>query len=117
MTILHFCTEADWNAAAPTGWYRHESLAKEGFIHFSDPYQVHLPADYMMRGRTDLVLLEVDENAVGAEVRYEPADPADPDSMRFPHLYGPLETSAVVAVHPFPPGPDGRFTLPPEVAR
>lgn len=117
MTILHFCTESEWRSAAESGWYRHDSLTTEGFIHFSQPHQVHLPADYLMRGRTDLVLLEVDENRVGAQIRYEPGDPTDPDSMRFPHLYGPLETSAVVAVHPFPPGADGRFTLPEGIAR
>lgn len=111
-TILHFCTESQWRDAQAAGEYRHASLDSEGFIHFSRAHQVHLPANMLMKGRTDLVLLEVDPAVAAAEIREEPGDPADPGSMRFPHLYGPLNLDAVVAVHPFPCGADGGFTVP-----
>src|SRR5690606_27081215 len=61
MPIVHFCPRADWEAALRAGVYAPESLRTEGFIHFSAPEQVHLPANAIARGRTDLVLLEVDE--------------------------------------------------------
>jgi uncharacterized protein (DUF952 family) len=116
MTILHICPAAAWRPArAAGGVYAGDTLATEGFIHCSRAEQVQLPANLLFRGRTDLVLLEIDEARLSAPVRYERGDPADPDSARFPHVYGPVPVSAVVAVHDFPPGPDGTFTLPPTV--
>jgi uncharacterized protein (DUF952 family) len=29
----------------------------------------------------------------------------------FPHIYGPLNTDAVVTVRPLAPGPDGQFSF------
>jgi len=113
VTILHICPVADWREAQAIGEYTADTLATEGFIHCSTAEQAHLPANFLYRGRTDLVLLEIDETQLPEPPRYEPGDPSDPDSMRFPHVYGPIPVDAVVAVHDFPPGPDGLFTVPP----
>jgi uncharacterized protein (DUF952 family) len=112
MTILHFCPERAWREAQSVGEYAADTLASEGFIHCSTAAQVHEPATFLGRGRTDLVLLEIDEGRLPEPARYEPGDPTDPGSERYPHVYGPIPLVAVVAVHPFPPGPDGRFSLP-----
>lgn len=116
MTILHFLPGADWEAARATGVYAPASLATEGFVHFSTPDQVHLPANALMRGRSGLILLEVDETRLPQPPRWEPGDPSDPASIRFPHVYGPVPVGAVVAVHDFPPGADGLFRCPPGIA-
>jgi uncharacterized protein (DUF952 family) len=110
--ILHFCGRAEWAGALASGEYAADTLPTEGFIHCSTAEQVHLPANALARGRTDLVLLQIDVARLVAPVRWEPGDPADPDSMTFPHVYGPIPVAAVVAVHDFPPSPDGFFTLP-----
>lgn len=115
--ILHFCAETVWAAAKRDGEYRGDTLATEGFIHCSTADQVHLPANFLIRGRTDQVLLEIDEERLTAPLKWEPGDPGDPHGMRFPHLYGPLNLDAVVAVHPFPPDPDGGFTVPDALRR
>ena len=70
---------------------------------------MHLPANRLYAGRTDLVLLRVDPARLSAPVRWEPGVPTDPDSMVFPHLYGPLPTAAVISVTPYRPDDDGRF--------
>ncbi|HEY0194298.1 MAG TPA: DUF952 domain-containing protein [Kofleriaceae bacterium] len=112
--ILHIATRPDWAAGLAAGAYRPASLAAEGFIHCSTYAQAAATANRYFAGREDLVLLCIDEARLTAELRYEaPAGPADPRAdQQFPHLYGPLAASAVVAVVDFPPGPDGRFSLP-----
>jgi len=102
VTILHFCAEADWAAAAEAGEYTADTLATEGFIHCSTVDTAHLPANALARGRTDLVLLEIDETRLTAEVRWEGVPP-------FPHVYGPIPVAAVIGVGEFRPGSDGTF--------
>ncbi|AYF79437.1 DUF952 domain-containing protein [Nocardia yunnanensis] len=108
-TLLHICSRQEWENARAAGEYRTPDLPETGFIHLSAPYQAHLPANRVFAGRTDLVLLHLDPARLGAPVKWEPGVPADPESMRFPHLYGPLPLAAVRAVTDFRPGPDGSF--------
>ena len=72
MTILHFCSEVEWAEAQAAGEYRADSLATQGFIHCSTADQVHVPANALAAGRTDLVLLEVEPAQVPADIRWEP---------------------------------------------
>jgi uncharacterized protein (DUF952 family)/ribosomal protein S18 acetylase RimI-like enzyme len=82
---------------------RPPSLASVGFVHLSTPDQVHLPAQAMYPGRRDVLLLVVDPARLTDPVRIEEGVPADPGGRLFPHAYGPLPTSAVVAVVPYRP--------------
>ena len=107
--LLHLITAADWDAARTRGSV--EPTPGHGFVHLSTPGQVQLPADRLFAGRTDLLLLTVDP--AGLDVRFEPGRPYDPPGMLFPHAYGTVPTSAVVAVRPYLPGPDGTFAPPP----
>ena len=108
--LLHICAADDWRFAKDHGEHRPASLGDVGFIHLSAPEQVHLPANRLYSGRKDLVLLHVDPGRLTAPVRWEPGVPTDPDSMLFPHLYGPLPVEAVTSVTPYLPGSDGRFS-------
>jgi uncharacterized protein (DUF952 family) len=112
--ILHMCGRAEW---PPADVYRPESLAVEGFVHCSDFGTVHMPANALFAGRTDLVLLVIDPVRLDVPVCWELPEVGPPDQPLFPHVYGPIPTAAVVAVHDFPPGPDGIFRLPGSLAR
>ena len=103
-TLLHLTTPREWRAALQTGALTPPSLREVGFVHLSTPAQVHLPATRLFPDRRDVVLLVVDPARLTDPVRREPGMPGDPSSMRFPHLYGPLPTSAVIAVVPWRPG-------------
>ncbi len=106
--ILHITTAAQWNAAQEAGAYRGDTLDSEGFIHCSTPAQVVEVANARFRGTSDLLLLDIDTNRVGPDIRWEAAD----NGQTYPHIYGPLNTDAVTRIHKFAPDPDGSFTLP-----
>ncbi|WP_067505339.1 DUF952 domain-containing protein [Actinoplanes sp. TFC3] len=110
--ILHFCPRADWEAALRMGTYTAPSLAAQGFLHCSSPEQVHIPANLLVRGRTDILLLVLDEAKLPKPVVWEDGDPPDPDGQQFPHLYAPIPVAAVSAVHEWAPEPDGSFRAP-----
>jgi uncharacterized protein (DUF952 family)/GNAT superfamily N-acetyltransferase len=112
-TLLHLTTPADWREALRTGAVAPPSLAEVGFVHLSTADQVALPADRLFAGRRDLLLLAVDPATVGCEIRWEPGVHGDPVAMSFPHAYGPVPVSSVVAVSAYRPGADGTFAAPP----
>ena len=117
--ILHICPHPDWDTREG-GELRPASLATEGFVHCSDPGTVALPAGRLYPGRTDLVLLVLDETRLGVPVVWEPGvrdGAVETAGPWFPHVYGPLPDAAIVAVHPFPPEADGTFRLPDAIAR
>jgi uncharacterized protein (DUF952 family)/ribosomal protein S18 acetylase RimI-like enzyme len=99
--LLHLIEPARWRDALRGGALQ---PGPEGFVHLSRPDQVHLPASRL--GLRRPMLLVVDPARLDAPLRAEPGLPDDPEGMLFPHLYGPLPTSAVVAVVPYrPPAP------------
>ena len=63
----------------------------------------------LINGEEDLLALHVESARLDAEIRWEPGVDDDPESMLFPHLYGPLPLSAVVDVTPYPRSEDGTF--------
>ncbi len=107
--LVHLCSADEWTVAQRTDEHRPPSLEDVGFVHLSAPEQVHLPANRLYAGRTDLVLLYLDPQLLRAPVRWEPGVATDPESMLFPHLYGPLPAAAVTDVTAYVPGPDGKF--------
>ncbi|GAA3024018.1 DUF952 domain-containing protein [Actinokineospora globicatena] len=109
--ILHITFRALWPAVEIT------PLDGDEFVHCSDPGTVHLPANRLFAGRTDLLLLEVDPARLGVPLRWEPGDPPIPGGPWFPHVYGPIPAAAVVEAHDFQPGPDGTFELPAALAQ
>jgi len=100
-----------WEAAGAGGKYEADTLASEGFIHCSTSGQVIPVANRFYRGRQGLILLAIEPARLGAEVRYENLEGG---SDLFPHVYGPIERSAVIGRLRLDPLPDGTFTIPPE---
>jgi uncharacterized protein (DUF952 family) len=107
--LVHICGADEWRSAQVSGEHRPQSLVASGFVHLSTPEQVHLPANRLYPGRSDLVLLRIDPARLSSPVRWEPGVSADPDAMVFPHLYGPLPAIAVISVTPYRPDADGRY--------
>ncbi len=111
--VLHITTETAWQIARQQGIYQGDTLASDGFIHASLPEQVLSVAERFYAQVPHLVLLVIDPGRVRAEIRCEPGTLAGDDgAQRFPHIYGPLNLDAVVAVVPLLRGADGAFVLP-----
>jgi uncharacterized protein (DUF952 family) len=100
MRIFHIATLDDWKRAQETGTYTTSTLGRtleqEGFIHASRHDQVPAIRDRFYAEVTEpLVVLEIETDLLDAEVRDEQVG----DEV-FPHIYGPLPASAVVAWRP-----------------
>jgi uncharacterized protein (DUF952 family) len=102
--ILHLALAGDWDAALRRGRYevstRGVTLAQQGFVHASTPAQLPrvAAACYADAGPLVVLVLDVDAlEAAGSAVRWEVPDDLD---EAFPHVYGPVPVSAVVAEVP-----------------
>jgi uncharacterized protein (DUF952 family) len=118
--ILHITSKKEWLEARERGEYIAPSLQTEGFIHCSTEKQVLHVANAFYRGRTDLVLLQIDETKLASEVKWEPpAGPPAPgisETDKFPHIFGPINLTAVSAVFDFPSdSASDTFSLPPQL--
>ena len=110
--ICHITQRTNWERATAEGRYMADTLHSQGFIHCSTPQQVIPVANFLFRGKADLVLLGIDESLVQSNIRYENLEGG---TKLFPHIYGLLNLDAIIRVMDFPPREDGTFELPGEV--
>jgi uncharacterized protein (DUF952 family) len=94
--IYHLALPGDW--AASTDEYRTSSLGEEGFIHCSTADQLGAVARRHFRRHNDLILLTIEPATLGESLVYEDLYDLGEE---FPHIYGPLPTSAVVSTGPY----------------
>ncbi len=108
--IYHMLPATDWAATPPDALYRAASLEAEGFIHCSgDTARLLAVGNSFYRDQPgDWLILVINEGAVDAPVRWDAVG-----DTHFPHIYGPLNRSAVVEAVSFPRSVDGAFALPP----
>lgn len=98
-----------WRAAEQAGVFRGSEVdLKDGFIHFSTAAQAEETAAKHFAGQSDLLLVSVDGDRLGAALKWEPSR----GGALFPHLYGDLPLTAITSVVPLPLGPDGRHRFP-----
>jgi uncharacterized protein (DUF952 family) len=103
--LFHLALAADWDAAQAVGDYRVSTLAvsleQEGFLHASFAHQWEGVRERYYADVTEpLMLLEIDPDLLDVPLVVETPEGGD---EAFPHLYGPLDVGAVVAVRPLPP--------------
>ena len=108
-TIYKISPRALWREAERLGEFRGAPVdLADGFIHFSTAEQVTETARRHFAGQTDLLLIAIDAERLGAALKYEPSR----GGALFPHLYGPLSLDAVKWVKPLPLGTDGSHQFP-----
>ncbi len=108
-TIYKICGEALWREAKAAGQFVGAPVdLRDGFIHFSTAAQLAGTAAKHFAGATNLLLVAVDGDALGAALKWEVSRGGE----LFPHLYAPLPLSAVRWVRPLADEIDGRRPLP-----
>jgi uncharacterized protein (DUF952 family) len=108
-TIYKIVTRSQWREAEEEGLFRGAPVdLADGFIHFSTAEQTAETAAKHFAGKDDLLLVAVDEAALGDALRYE----VSRGGALFPHLYADLPLTAVLWTEPMPLGRDGRHRLP-----
>ena len=107
--IYKICPASAWREAERQGVYRGSADdVRDGFIHFSAASQVAGTAKKHFFGRTGLFLIEVDADALGDALRWEPSC----NDELFPHLYGELDLGAVTAILDMRARSDGYHDIP-----
>ena len=104
-TTFHIALTDEWLASVGADDYAPGAFEREGFIHCTDgDAEMVATANRHYRGHPGpFVVLELDLSRVGAPVRYE-----DGRGI-YPHIYGRLPRSAVVAERPIVRDADGTF--------
>jgi uncharacterized protein (DUF952 family) len=108
-TIYKICEQALWRKAeAERRFFGAPADLRDGFIHFSTAAQLAGTAAKHFAGASDLVLVAVEAESLGAPLKWETSRGGD----LFPHLYAPLSLSAVRWARPLPDEVDGRRSIP-----
>jgi uncharacterized protein (DUF952 family) len=100
MRIFHLTASDVWAQAQAAGVWttstRGRSLEEERFVHCSEWHQVEGVRARWFADVDDLLLLEIETDRLTSPWRSEQPEGAD---QAYPHVYGPVDLDAVVAVH------------------
>ncbi len=102
---LHLVPEPVWRAAMAGAAYEPERFAEEGFVHttLGEETLIEVANRYYQGDPRPYLVLDVDLDRLAAPIRFDEAGPS------FPHVYGPIETAAVVCVRRAERDPAGGF--------
>lgn len=108
-TAYKVMTEAEFALMRRAQVFRGSAVDRaDGFIHLSTAEQLAVTVDRHFQGQTGLVVVAVDLSRLGDMVRWEPSR----GGALFPHVYGELGMTAVVAAGPLERAPDGAVVVP-----
>ncbi len=102
---LHLVPEPLWRLTGQGDFYQPEGFEDEGFIHTTHDPQVlvEVANRYYRDDPRPYLVLEIELARVAEPVRY------DDTLCQYPHVYGPLNTSSIVAVRRINRREDGTF--------
>jgi uncharacterized protein (DUF952 family) len=91
--LFHITTQDDWKQFKKHGNYEPESLETKGFIKCSTGSQLEDSANRLYPDSDEILLLVIDVSLIREEIKYEKDEET---GKKFPHIYGPLSTNAVI---------------------
>ncbi len=93
--IYHITTKREWDNAKGSGQYESASLKEEGFIHCSEDRQLEGVLQRFFSDKSTLVKLTIETEKLTSSLIYDWSDALEDT---FPHIYGTINTDAVIAV-------------------
>ena len=109
--IYHLVEPAAWEAN-PSADYVVASLDSEGFIHCAFAPQVAPAAARFYASAPALLAVRLDPARLTSPLRVEPPSPTSTSGQVYPHVYGPIQRSAVVEVCVLTRDERGRWVFP-----
>jgi len=106
--LFHITTKEHWKRFQNDRKYEPESLVQEGFIHCSSGSQLNETANRLFRDKDQILLLVIDVSTLGENIKYEEDSKT---GEKFPHIYGPLNTNAVIDKIDIKAEKDGSFNI------
>ena len=107
--IYKVVSAQEWSVAKEQGEFRGAAIdLTDGYIHFSTAEQLRETVKKHFAGQTDLLLVGVEVDRLGDELKWEPSR----GGALFPHLYAPLSIDSVVMTQDMPVGEDGKHIIP-----
>ena len=97
-TLFHIARHSDVSDPREPVEYHCESLTREGFIHCCEQHQLAGVVNRYYQDQDDLYLLVLDADKLDAPLILENTVGG---SELFPHVYGPINASAITQVIPF----------------
>ena len=109
--VYKVLTPAQWTEAESQGEFLGADIDQtDGYIHFSSASQVRETVAKHFDGEMCLVLVGVDAERLGDDLRWE----SSRGGNLFPHLYDKLSLDCVVSVDDLPIGKNGQHIFPDE---
>jgi uncharacterized protein (DUF952 family) len=108
--IYHITTQSEWQQYKLAGRIEPESLRNQGFIHCASKEHVVQIASFYFTGRKDLILLEINESRIEADLKWEAADGEGPKV--FPHVYVAIPLDCVEREVKWQANDSGEFEFP-----
>jgi len=91
--IFHITTKKIFKKAKNNSAFEPESLEEQGFIPCSTGDQVEETANRNFGSREQILLLVINVSALSSELKYEKDEQT---GEKHPHIYGPLNTDAII---------------------
>ena len=106
--VYKIASTQDWAEIQAVGGYDGSEIdLRDGYIHLSAADQLAVTAAKHYAGQSDLMLVEVDLDALGETLIWEPSR----GGALFPHIYGPLPVAATRSARALSVSADGEMTL------
>lgn len=96
MNIYHIVLPSRWAEFDGKEFYEAESLGTEGFIHCSYDNQLAGVIERYYRDVPEILVLTIDPEKLTSDLVIEESTGGE----FFPHIYGPINRSAVIEINP-----------------